>query len=65
MSCRRDQVPQDAGSTNAPDLVRSALDRAHQLAHPDHRQDTGTHWVATHVGDMSVAAVALTEHRTR
>jgi hypothetical protein len=65
MSDRRNLDPQDAGRADMPDVVRTALDRAHQLSDPDHHHDTGTHRIATHVGDMSVAAVALTEDRKR
>jgi hypothetical protein len=65
MSDRRNQDSQTAGRVDMPDVVRTALDRAHQLTDPDHSQDTGTHRIATHVGDISVAAVALTQNPKR
>jgi hypothetical protein len=47
-----------------PELVRTALDRAQQLADADNRHDTGWWQAATQAGDMSITAVALAEERS-
>jgi hypothetical protein len=53
----------DSRSDHMPELVRTALDQAQQLADADNRHDTGWWQAATQAGDMSILAVALTEER--
>jgi hypothetical protein len=55
----------DARSDHMPELVRTALDRAQQLADSDDRRDTGWWQAAVQAGDMSILAVALTERNQR
>jgi hypothetical protein len=55
----------DSRSDGMPELVRTAIDRAQQLADAENRHDTSWWQAATQAGDMSMVAVALTEQRSR